>query len=265
MDFFKLAKGTSAIVRVLHSNANTIPTIKVHTVPTRAKTGAMIGTVVKCNNKDGHQCPLCAVYPKEEYQRVLYLYDYTDGLTKCFKTSSRKLVEALTSAQRDWQQPLNNLVFRLERASDEYGSYGITVVPGTQYPMPTTLESPIDTDVSYRFGMYRSDEEMQEYLKTGVMPPHKKAENNIYTQPYAPQPTAPTTPTPAPQTTPQVATPTQPVAPFQQVTAPWQAPNVTPTYQPNYQPVQTTVTVATPQPPQNNFTFDNNDDFVMPF
>lgn len=175
MDFFKLNKGEEAVVRFLYTEVEKIPIVKVHTVPIQVN-GKTMSQQYKCN---GDKCPLCEKYSKEEYIRVLALYDYTDNTVKCWKTANRTLINNIAESQIDWCKPINNLVFKIKRDTDEYGSYSISIMPEKNYPYPNgELEVGLDEDVSYRFGMYRSADEMKEYLTTGVMPKHVKSENS---------------------------------------------------------------------------------------
>lgn len=272
MDFFRLAKGASAIVRFLHTSVDTMPIIKVHTVATKTANGTM-GAIIKCNDKDGHTCPLCEKYPKQEYQRVIALYDYTDGEVKCFKTSSRTLIGNVADACVDWGKKPVEMVFKLGREDNEFGSYYVAVMPEKNYPMPENLEIGLDEDVSYRFGLYRSNKEMEEYLKTGVMPKHQKSEgNNNVDDSWAKQynnnrnvpPKAPVIPT-----TPIVESATPTTTPPQNMTG-----YVVPTTKTNENtqitigtPVETTTTKAEPaisNDASSTFTFES-DDFVLPF
>jgi len=204
MDFFKLNKGEEAVVRFLFTDVAKIPTVKVHNVAVTLN-GKKMNQPYKCLTKD---CPLCEKYPKEEYIKVVALYDYTDKQVKCWKTTSKALISSIETSQRDWDKPLNQIVFKLKRENDEYGSYSAAVMPEKNYPYPTEkLEVELDTDVTFRFGMYRSADEMRQYLATGVMPKHVKvektdteankakvesvAESVSYTPPKAPSATYP--------------------------------------------------------------------------
>jgi hypothetical protein len=260
MDFFKIPKGGSAIVRFLHTSVNTMPIVKVHTVTNKTANGNM-SIVVKCNDKDGHTCPLCEKYPKQEYQRVIALYDYTDGQVKCFKTASRTLIGNVEDTCADWGKKPVEMVFKLGREDNEFGSYYVSVMPEKNYPMPENLEIGLDEDVTYRFGLYRSDSEMEEYLKTGTMPKHQKSDGGNREDTWAKQyNNAPTTP----------ATPPTPIAPPQAPIAP--VPTLATAIKTNFNPqvtistpVEITTTNAEPKVDDSStFTFEN-DDFQLPF
>lgn len=255
MDFFKLGKGESAIIKVLHTTLDTIPLVKVHTVPSRVN-GSTYNVVVKCN---GDGCPLCASYPKMEYIRVLTLYDFTDGQTKVFKTTSRALMSGLDEALKEWGGTLNNLTFKISRETNEFGSYGIAVVPSSKYTMTTQPEVEVDTDTTYRLGLFRSNDEMNEYLKTGSMPKHQKSggagtfvgSNVNYF--------APKTNTVAPATAPIKAAP-QPNRTYESVTPTYT--QVTPVVATT--PVIEAIKEVAPAIEHSTFTADDSN-FVLPF
>lgn len=273
MDFFKLGKGESAIIKILHTSIDTIPLVKVHTIPNRVN-GNIYNIPVKCNAVDGKECALCASYPKMEYIRVLTLYDFGDGNTKVFKTTSKALMAGIDEAIKEWGTKLNDLTFKISRESNEFGTYSIAVVPSTKYTMTTAPEVEVDTDTTYRLGLYRTNDEMKEYLKTGVMPKHQKSEgagtfvgsNVDY---FAPK-TNVVAPAPAPTKTETQPTWTPPTPPIK--TAPestWTYESATPAYT-QATPVAPTKTVVeavkevTPTAEQSTFTAPD-DNFVLPF
>ena len=117
-------------------------------------------------------------------------------------------MSGIDEAQKERGSKINDLVFKISRSDDEYGSYSIAVVPSSKYPMTTEPEVEVDTDTSYRYGLFRTSDEMREYLRTGVMPKHQKTSNgtvgeNIYFTPKTDNTTtvAPNTPTTIPNTT----------------------------------------------------------------
>lgn len=291
MDFFKLGKGESAIIKILHTSIDTIPLVKVHTVPNRVN-GSIYNIPVKCNAVDGKECALCASYPKMEYIRVLTLYDFRDGNTKVFKTTSKALMAGIDEAIKEWGTKLNDLTFKISRESNEFGTYGIAVVPSTKYTMTTAPEVEVDTDTTYRLGLYRTNDEMKEYLKTGVMPKHQKSEgagtfvgsNVDY---FAPKTNvvAPTTASTKAET--QATWTYEPVAPIKRTPTEktWvdesvtltETPVPTTTWAPSTSPIKTSAASTwtppvdtTPNPPISTggdvATFTAPDDnFVMPF
>lgn len=188
IEFFDLATaGQSANVRLLYTTTQSLTSVITHRINNAGKTKR-----VKCL---GENCPCCKAGIPQETRLVLHLYDYTDGKEKIWnRTNNQKFVQAIADIEQSWGN-LCDIPLRITRESQEFPTYAVTPLPPQQFPKIEGLE--INKDCSFRMGLYRSASELEEALRTGVVPPHVKnppmsVPGAGYTQtPYAPQPTTP--------------------------------------------------------------------------
>ena len=159
--FFNLkADGESAVVRLLHTTPDTIEHVMLHTITVEGKKRS-----IKCL---GDNCPLCRTAPSERI--YIHLIDFTDGQEKVWGRTAT-IIKQLVELYQSWGN-LSNLVLKITRVGNEFPRYNIMVMPsqGLQ-PLPADM---IDAKVAFRFYLYRSMEEIQQYMQTGILPPHTK-------------------------------------------------------------------------------------------
>ena len=212
IDFFNLKQsGDSAIIRLLHTSPSTIEHVMIHTVTTADGKKRS----VRCC---GDNCPLCRTAPSERI--YVHLIDYTDGKEKVWNRTPT-ILKQLDELCQNWGD-LSKLIIKITRNGNEFPKYDIMLMP----PQNLGVVPPdiIDEKIAYRFYLYRTEEEIRQFLQTGVMPPHVKQSNNANT--YVPKEQY-----------------------FQQQQNKYQQPNYQQTNFPNYH--QQTVTPVNPTPAVN--------------
>lgn len=172
VEFFKLAKaGDNADVKLLYSDATKIAIIPTHYIPNgKNQFGRDVKKRVKCL---GEKCPICqdGTYPKED-RMYLHLYDYSDGVEKVWdRTPNAKFIESLTAIDNNWGD-LKTPRINIKRDSDEFPTYTVSAFPDKNSVQLDN--SRYDIDVSYRCGIFRSEDELKQALATGVVPSHSK-------------------------------------------------------------------------------------------
>ena len=169
LDFFRLDKeGDSINARIMHKSVDTIEQFDVHLIQSEGKRKR-----IKCL---GEGCPLCASGAEKQGRIFIHLYDY-DHNKHLVWDRTPKILDKLKEIENDWEG-LNAVPVKITRDSQEFPTYSVTPLPPKKFDVVD--EDTVDVKVSYRCGTYRNEDEMNEYLKTGVMPPHKKKENTEY-------------------------------------------------------------------------------------
>lgn len=166
IDFFNLKQsGDSAIIRLLHTSPSTIEHVMIHSVTTSDGKKRS----VRCC---GEHCPLCRTAPSERI--YVHLIDYTDGKEKVWNRTPT-ILKQLDELCQNWGD-LSKLIIKITRNGNEFPKYDIMLMP----PQNLGVIPPdmIDEKIAYRFYLYRSAEEIQQFLQTGVMPAHVKQSNN---------------------------------------------------------------------------------------
>lgn len=171
---FNLAKaGDNAIVRLLHKSISTIESADSHWVT--QKDGSK--RCVKCI---GENCPLCKVDEntgspryRKDHKVYIHLYDYTDNKEKVWVRTD-KILPSFESLEKDWGD-LSALVLKITRDTDDFPKYSVQIMPPQNYKQVSN-ETNTDIKLAYMNYMTRSLEELNEFVKTGVIPPHKKKE-----------------------------------------------------------------------------------------
>ena len=180
IEFFYLEDGQSANVRILSKSVSSIEKKWVHTVKVGDKNKKFT-----CIAKNAiEECPFCQAARnyvdgiQEASQRlVIHLLDYTDNKEKIWnRTVNANFIGVLKQVEESWGN-LCNCVLSIKRNGAQFPTYTVTVLNPAQYP--PVDESLVDVDVGYRISSYRSKEEMEEFLRTGVMPDHKKQEKKF--------------------------------------------------------------------------------------
>lgn len=170
--FFGLVDGQSAIVRILSTKVDKIPRAFVHKIEVNGTSKN-----VKCLGKDN--CPLCD--EKDPFERLyMHLWDYTDNREKVWqRTTNEKFMSLLYDIEENWGN-LSECVIKITREGTNFPNYTVTVQNPSKYPFPSELgKDVIDQDIAYRFYLYRSKEELEEFVKTGYLPEHVK-KNSTY-------------------------------------------------------------------------------------
>lgn len=169
IDFFNLNKnGDSAIVRLLHSSVATIEGAKVHHTVIDGKRKC-----IKCLNTA--ECPLCNASNFYTSNRVyIHLWDYTDNKEKVWNRTD-KIIDQLKEIETNWGD-LSNCVLKIIREGDDFPKYNVSILPPTNYqPVDAALK---DQKLAYRYYLTRSAEDMNTFLKTGIMPKKTPPANN---------------------------------------------------------------------------------------
>lgn len=169
--FFNLVDGQSAVVRILSTKVDKIPRAFVHRISVNGSYKN-----VKCLGKN---CPLCD--EKDSYERLyMHLWDYTDNSEKVWqRTTNEKFMSLLRDIEENWGN-LNECVIKITREGTNFPNYTLTVQNPGKYPYPSELKKDyVDQDISYRFYLYRSSEELAEFMKTGILPEHIKKKSTF--------------------------------------------------------------------------------------
>lgn len=159
-------KDDSAIVRILHSSVKNIEYAQIHRVTIDGK-----NKNIKCIREN---CPLCNNSGSEASTKIyIHLFDYTDNCEKVWVRTD-KIINQFKEIEENWGD-LSACVLKITRETDDFPKYNVIPVNAAKYAQVN--KELIDEKIAYRFYMTRSKDELDEYLKTGVMPPHKKKEN----------------------------------------------------------------------------------------
>lgn len=199
IEIFSLTQAAqSANVRILFTTTGGITKIPTHRIKNGDKTKR-----VKCLGAAGDGCPCCKAGVPVENRLIVHLWDYTDNKEKVWdRTDNAKFLQSLADVEQMWGN-LCDVPVRITRDSQDFPTYSVAVLPAQQFPAPQGIE--INKDCSFRFGMYRSKEELEQALATGVVPPHVKkpsvtqttnagAYNSVASAPTTTAYTAPSTP-----------------------------------------------------------------------
>jgi len=167
---FKLkSEGSTAVVRFCHSSKDTIEKLDCHWIQ-KGETWRH----VKCL---GENCPACANGFKKDSRAYIRLYDYTDNTYKVWdRTCNSKFFDAITDIEGDWG-PLNTLVLKITRDSNDFPTYSVNVVPSKNYPAPANFDNEVDQKIAYRMVSSRSAEDVLTFINTGTMPPKQQRTN----------------------------------------------------------------------------------------
>ena len=164
ISFFNLMHdGDQANVKILHSKTDTIEVVDVHWVNVDGKK-----KMIKCT---GDNCPLCATNACAKDTRMfLHLYDYTDNKEKVWSRTTTILPQ-LKEIEQSWGN-LSDCVLSMKRVGDNFPKYNINVANPNNFAR-VDISSMIDKNVAYRFYMTRNNDEINQFINTGVMPQHK--------------------------------------------------------------------------------------------
>ena len=166
LGYFNLQNdGDSAVVRLLHSSPDTIEKAMVHNIVIDGKRRS-----IKCC---GENCPLCREKPTERI--YIHLIDFTDQQEKVWNRTPT-IIKQLVELYQSWGN-LSNLVLKITRRGKDFPKYDVMVLPSQGLPpLPSEL---LDAKIAYRCYLYRSIDEIRQFLQTGVMPPHTKAQQAV--------------------------------------------------------------------------------------
>ena len=176
ISFFNLNDGESAVIRILSTTVAKIERKDVHVVNIAGKK--------KSINCLGSKCPLCSQAGMAISERLyVHLWDYTDNSEKVWnRTTNEKFMQMLADIERDWGD-LSECVIRVTRSGRDFPSYTLDILNASKYaPVDKSL---INTNVAYRFSLYRSADELNQFISTGVLPEHKKSQSSG--QPWLPK------------------------------------------------------------------------------
>lgn len=161
---FKLLKDKdTAVIRLLHSSTDTIEKVSTHWIDVGGKKSCF-----KCN---GDGCPLCARNVSKNDNIYIRLIDYTDNTVKVWNRTD-KIISRLKDIEAAFGK-LSNVVLKITRDGDQFPTYTIIPVNASQYPAPDP--NSIDVKISYRFFRSRSNEDINTFLTTGVLPEKPKS------------------------------------------------------------------------------------------
>lgn len=170
IEFFNLAKaGDTAVVRVLLTSIDKVGRNKYHRVMVDGKARNL-----HCVGQEGKECPLCREGAELQEKVCIHLFDYTDNTEKVWFRTDR-IVSQFKTIEADWGD-LSNCVVRITRDTDDFPTYTIGVLNAAQYP--AVDKSRVDVDVHLMGTTYRSKDEIEQYIATGILPDHVKAQNN---------------------------------------------------------------------------------------
>ena len=167
--FFNLNKdGDTADIRLLCSSVKNIEVGDIHWIQEGGKK-----RLVKCN---GQECPICKTGNQPIHRIFVHLFDFTDHKEKVWSRTD-KILPQLQEVEESWGD-LSKCILRITRQGDNFPRYTITPLNPSNYPpLPYNLqEGVINAKISYRCYSTRSNEELSDYLKTGILPQHKKVE-----------------------------------------------------------------------------------------
>ena len=169
IEFFNLVDGQSAVIRILATSVSKIERVAVHTIDTNNQGRKK----VKCLGKD--KCPLCKEFGEGNIRLVVHLWDYTDNKEKIWnRTANEKFINLLKDVEENWGN-LSECVVKITREGNDFPNYTMTVQNPNKYPFPSEITNEdVDASVGYRICTYRSADELEKYLDTGVLPDHVK-------------------------------------------------------------------------------------------
>lgn len=168
--YFNLVNdGDSATVRLLHSDTSTIERVSLHTINVGDKKKS-----VKCC---GDGCPLCANGAKAFDRIFVHLYNYNTNEEMIWSRTPTIIsaFDNVLSSMRAFvaNGKLSDCVVTITRRGKDFPKYDVVIQPMNGYaPVDEKL---IDNKLAYRYFLYRSSDELNEFLRTGVMPEHKKS------------------------------------------------------------------------------------------
>ena len=164
LGFFNLHEdGQSAIIRLLHTSTKTIETNMVHSVSVAGKWKSIACT--------GENCPMCSRNVESKERMYVHLYDYTDNTEKVW-SRTLTIMPQLEDIEKCWGN-LDKVVLKITRRGTDFPKYETMILPPSQYP---EYPAGVDQKVAYRCYLTRSNDELNEFYATGVLPAHKKKE-----------------------------------------------------------------------------------------
>ena len=172
VEFFNLNNdGDSAVVRILNTDVSKIEVKNVHSV--HIEDGKK-----KSITCPGDGCPLCKRGDVPKTRLAVHLWDYTDNKEKIWnRTPNETFLNSLREVVSNWGN-LSECVLKISRSGDNFPKYSVTVLPQNKYPMPSSISSEnIDESVAYRISSYRSVDELEKFVETGVLPDHVKKQS----------------------------------------------------------------------------------------
>ena len=164
LGFFNLREdGQSATIRLLHTSTKTIETNMVHSVSVAGKWKSIACT--------GENCPMCSRNVESKERMYVHLYDYTDNTEKVW-SRTLTIMPQLEDIEKSWGN-LDKVVMKITRRGTDFPKYEMMILPPTQYP---AYPQGVDQKVAYRCYLTRSNDELNEFYATGILPAHKKKE-----------------------------------------------------------------------------------------
>ena len=161
--YFNLkADGDTAVVRLLHSKADTIESVTSHRIIVDGKPRR-----VKCL---GENCPLCKNGAMADERIYVHLFDYTDNKEKVWERTD-KILPTFKTIEKDWT-PLNSAVLRITRKGNEFPKYDVVVLNPSAYA--NVDGSLVDKTVAKLYSFSRNADEIETFIKTGAFPERKE-------------------------------------------------------------------------------------------
>lgn len=168
--YFSLSKSenntpSTANVRILHTNVDTIEKVKVHAIMLNDKQ-----KFVKCVEEN---CPLCNGKIAVSNKAYIHIFDYADNIDKVWVRPISQIAD-LQNLQNMYGD-ISSFVVTITR-DDNAGRYPVyRIMPRMDsVKFSEVTKELIDEKVAYRFFLTRSAEEIQQYMNTGVMPERAK-------------------------------------------------------------------------------------------
>lgn len=170
LGFFRLDKADDSVnARIMHKSIDTIENYGIHTITTEGKRKK-----VKCIDD---KCPLCEKGIEKTNRIFIHIYDYGKKQHLVWDRTD-KILDTLKKVQDDWGD-LCSVPVRITRETNEFPKYRVDVLPPKNFE-EIDMDT-VDTKVAYRCGIYRSADELKQYVETGVLPAHKKNDSKEYT------------------------------------------------------------------------------------
>lgn len=165
LTFFNLKRDKqNAVVTLLHKSVSDIEKAMVHYEQIDGKRKS-----IRCN---GEGCPLCNSGSKAEPRIFIHLYNHNTKEEQVWSRTD-KIIPQLSEVESSWGD-LCDAVLSITREGDSFPKYTVTVLNPKQYE--AVNKELVGKNVAYRCFMTRSNDELSQFLNTGVMPKHEKKE-----------------------------------------------------------------------------------------
>ena len=153
-----------AVVTILSNKVSDIERADVHFVD--------VGGKKKCVRCNGDGCPICAHGVAKESRIFIHLFNHNTGEEGVWSRTD-KILPQLDEVEQSWGD-LVGVPLKIARQGDNFPKYTVTVMPPQKYP--AVDKALVEKKVAYRCFMTRSNDELNEFFATGVMPKHEKKE-----------------------------------------------------------------------------------------